>query len=156
MSICRNDWIIEFCMSQVISRCPIAMCSPAAMCKHFAGNGRRKRKCSMSAAVHRFSLQQSHMQMSCGLPESSSRIQGIPGFRRFALGISDCFQMNKKKDAASCIIVEDKQEGRELYAFCRSNRKKETEAATDKGRASFFHYRLCPGEIFRIIRSVRC
>ena len=23
--------------------------------------------------------------------------------------------------------------------------KKETEAATDKGRASFFHYRLCPG-----------
>ena len=30
----------------------------------------------MYAAVHRFTLQQSHMQMSCGLPESSSRIQG--------------------------------------------------------------------------------
>ena len=46
----------------------------------------------MYAAVHRFTLQQSHMQMSCGLPESSSRIQGIPGFRRFALGFPIAFK----------------------------------------------------------------
>ena len=153
MSICRNDWIIGFFMSQVISRCPIAMRSPAAMRKHFAENGRRKRKYSMYAAAHRFMLLQSHMLMSCGSPESNRLVQGIPGFRRFLPKNLYCFQQNKRKGATSCIIAEDKQEGREHYAFCRSNRKRSSHS---QRRSFIFSSPAMSRGIFRIIRSVRC